>query len=79
MFTLGDVLFDTGQATLKPGAASTLDRLAQFMRDYPERRGFPSGSERTAAARQEQSNGPRAEHDAAWPAGLDSRHPPRRA
>jgi outer membrane protein OmpA-like peptidoglycan-associated protein len=34
---LGDVLFDTGAATLKPGAATTIDRLAQFMRDYPER------------------------------------------
>ena len=37
VLTLGDVLFDTGQATLKPGAAATIDRLAQFMRDYPER------------------------------------------
>jgi outer membrane protein OmpA-like peptidoglycan-associated protein len=37
VLTLGDVLFDTAQATLKPGAASTLDRLAQFMRDYPDR------------------------------------------
>jgi OmpA-OmpF porin, OOP family len=37
VLTLGDVLFDTGAATLKPGAATTMDRLAQFMRDYPER------------------------------------------
>ena len=37
VLTLGDVLFDTGEATLKPGAATTIDRLAQFMRDYPER------------------------------------------
>jgi OmpA-OmpF porin, OOP family len=37
VLTLGDVLFDTGTATLKPGAATTIDRLAQFMRDYPER------------------------------------------
>jgi outer membrane protein OmpA-like peptidoglycan-associated protein len=37
VLTLGDVLFDTGAATLKPGAATTVDRLAQFMRDYPER------------------------------------------
>lgn len=37
VLTLGDVLFDTAQATLKPGAASTMDRLAQFMRDYGER------------------------------------------
>jgi outer membrane protein OmpA-like peptidoglycan-associated protein len=38
VLTLGDVLFDTGQATLKAGAGSTVDRLAQFMRDYPDRR-----------------------------------------
>ena len=37
MLTLGDVLFDTGQASLKPGAGTTVDRLAQFMGDYPER------------------------------------------
>jgi outer membrane protein OmpA-like peptidoglycan-associated protein len=37
VLTLGDVLFDTAQATLKPGAASTLDRLAAFMREYPGR------------------------------------------
>jgi outer membrane protein OmpA-like peptidoglycan-associated protein len=37
VLTLGDVLFDTGAATLKPGAATTIDRLTQFMRDYPER------------------------------------------
>jgi outer membrane protein OmpA-like peptidoglycan-associated protein len=36
VLTLGDVLFDTGEATLKAGAATTIDRLAQFMRDYPE-------------------------------------------
>ena len=37
VLTLGDVLFDTGASTLKPGAMTTVDRLAQFMRDYPER------------------------------------------
>jgi outer membrane protein OmpA-like peptidoglycan-associated protein len=31
--TLSDVLFDTGQATLEPGADRALDRLAQFMKD----------------------------------------------
>ncbi|MFT3720305.1 OmpA family protein [Pseudorhodoferax sp.] len=38
VLTLGDVLFDTGRAELKPGAFATLDRLAAFMRDHPERR-----------------------------------------
>ena len=31
--TLGDVLFDTGRATLKPGADRDMDRLAQALRD----------------------------------------------
>lgn len=34
--TLGDVLFDTGQATLKPGANLVLDRLASFMSQNPQ-------------------------------------------
>jgi outer membrane protein OmpA-like peptidoglycan-associated protein len=37
VLTLGDVLFDSGQATLKPGAASTIDRLAAFLTQSPER------------------------------------------
>jgi outer membrane protein OmpA-like peptidoglycan-associated protein len=35
VLTLGDVLFDTGQATLKPGATSILDRVAAFLNDNP--------------------------------------------
>ena len=38
VLTLGDVLFDTGRAELKAGAFDTLDRLASFMRDNPERK-----------------------------------------
>lgn len=37
VLTLSDVLFDTAEAQLKPGAEMALDRLAAFMRDYPER------------------------------------------
>ncbi len=38
-FTLGDVLFDTGRAELKPGAARNLDQLAQFPQPpHPDRR-----------------------------------------
>ena len=33
-----DVLFDTGSAVLKPGAMRTIDRLAELLRDNPERR-----------------------------------------
>jgi len=36
--TLGDVLFDTGQSTLKPGADLALDRLATFMQSNPHAR-----------------------------------------
>ena len=35
--TLGDVLFATGRADLKPGAAARLDKLADFMAKYPDR------------------------------------------
>jgi outer membrane protein OmpA-like peptidoglycan-associated protein len=37
VLTLGDVLFDSGQSTLKPGAGSTIDRLAAFLTQAPER------------------------------------------
>ncbi len=36
--TMGDVLFDTGKADLKSGAQRTLDRVAAFLKRYPERR-----------------------------------------
>ncbi len=34
--TLGDVLFDTGQATLKPGADLAINRLATFLSSNPQ-------------------------------------------
>lgn len=37
VLTVGDVLFDTGQATLKPGAYPDISRLAQFLRENPDR------------------------------------------
>jgi outer membrane protein OmpA-like peptidoglycan-associated protein len=38
VLTLGDVLFDTGRASLNPGAALKLDRLASFLNEHPDRR-----------------------------------------
>jgi len=38
VLTLGDVLFDTGRAELKPGAQLILDRLAGYMSDNPSTR-----------------------------------------
>jgi outer membrane protein OmpA-like peptidoglycan-associated protein len=38
VLTLGDVLFETDEAELAPGAAMPIDRLADFMEDNPERR-----------------------------------------
>jgi outer membrane protein OmpA-like peptidoglycan-associated protein len=35
--TLGDVLFDTGKAGLKPGATSNLNKLVAFLNQYPDR------------------------------------------
>jgi outer membrane protein OmpA-like peptidoglycan-associated protein len=37
VLTLGDVLFETDEANLQPGAAATMDRLADFMNEYPDR------------------------------------------
>ena len=36
--TLGDVLFDTGKATLKPGAYSTVERLAAVLKEDASRK-----------------------------------------
>jgi outer membrane protein OmpA-like peptidoglycan-associated protein len=38
VLTLGDVLFDTGRASLNPGAATKMDRLASFLNEHPDRR-----------------------------------------
>lgn len=37
VLTLGDVLFDTGQAVIRTGAYGTLDRLATTLKDRPAR------------------------------------------
>lgn len=36
--TLGDVLFDTGSATLRRSSGNNLDRLASFLEQYPDHR-----------------------------------------
>ena len=41
--TLGDVLFDTGKATLKPGAYGTIDRLATVLKEDPARKVLVEG------------------------------------
>jgi outer membrane protein OmpA-like peptidoglycan-associated protein len=38
VLTLGDVLFDTGRAELKPGAQRSIDKLTAFLNDNPERK-----------------------------------------
>lgn len=38
VLTLGDVLFSSGRADLKPGTASNLDRLVAFLNQYPGRK-----------------------------------------
>jgi outer membrane protein OmpA-like peptidoglycan-associated protein len=37
VLTLGDVLFATGRADLKPGAVGDVDRLVTFLNKYPDR------------------------------------------
>ena len=38
VLTLGDVLFETGKADLLPGAMRTIDKLAMFLRENPNRK-----------------------------------------
>jgi len=38
VLSLGDVLFDTGKATLKPAAQANLSRLAAFLNSHPDER-----------------------------------------
>jgi outer membrane protein OmpA-like peptidoglycan-associated protein len=35
--TLGDLLFDPGEAQLKPAGTQAVDKLAEFLKQYPER------------------------------------------
>ena len=37
VLTLGDVLFDTGRSELKPGAQRSIDQIADFLNEHPER------------------------------------------
>ena len=37
VLTLGDVLFDTGESTLKDGARYNIERVASFLKNYPDR------------------------------------------
>jgi outer membrane protein OmpA-like peptidoglycan-associated protein len=37
VITLGDVLFDTNKAQLKPGGIGSLEKLAGFLKQYPGR------------------------------------------
>lgn len=37
VITLGDVLFDTGEAELRGGAMRQIDRLADFLKEHPQR------------------------------------------
>ena len=38
LLTLGDVLFDTGKSTLKPGAYTTIDKLAKVLNESRDRK-----------------------------------------
>ncbi|MEW7974913.1 MAG: OmpA family protein [Candidatus Thiodiazotropha endolucinida] len=37
VLTLGDVLFSTGKTDLLPGAMTTIDKLASFLAEYPDK------------------------------------------
>ncbi len=37
VLTLGDVLFDTGESTLRAGAINNIEQVARFLKKYPDR------------------------------------------
>jgi len=41
--TLGDVLFDIGEASLKASSAANMDKIASFMKSYPDRSAVVEG------------------------------------
>lgn len=41
--TIGDVLFDTGQAQLKSGSLRSMDKLVVFLKTYPQRKAVIEG------------------------------------
>ncbi len=41
--TIGDVLFDTGRAELKPGGLQNIQRLSGFLKEYPQRTALIEG------------------------------------
>ncbi len=41
--TLGDVLFDIGEASLKPTSSANMDKIASFMNKYPDRSAIVEG------------------------------------
>ena len=43
VLTLGDVLFDVDEATLKAGATQSLSRLVTFLKEYPDRQVLVEG------------------------------------
>lgn len=43
VITIGDLLFDTNQAVLKPDGLSGVDKLAVFMKQHPQRRALVEG------------------------------------
>ena len=43
VITIGDVLFDSGQAQLKPGGLRNIERLSGFLKEYPQRKAMIEG------------------------------------
>ncbi|BCR04010.1 porin [Desulfuromonas versatilis] len=43
VLTLGDILFDVNKAVLNPGGLRTVEKLADFLKEYPERRVMVEG------------------------------------
>ncbi len=75
VLTLGDVLFDTNEAQLRSSADQTVKKLAEFMREYPDRELLVEGHTDStgSAAYNEELSGRRADavRDALVDQGVD--------
>ena len=78
MVTLNDVLFDPGSAMLRPGGRRLVARLAEFLREYPERtiaiEGFTDSAGSDAESQELSERRAAAVKNALMDAGVDGSH-----
>lgn len=76
VISLSDILFDPGQATLKPGAAASVQRISAVLQQYPDHKisveGYTDSTGGDAFNQELSENRAKAVRDALVAGGLDS-------